>query len=122
MASVVGLSHFFRTVADSNSARLKSLASFLGKSCKNAHGKLEIVLRRKPIASVDENAVIVLVPNPDRSFEGGKSYVTCEFLLHYIYIQFSIHLIIFKLIFYSVFLKCVLNFRYIVIVVLDMPV
>ncbi|XP_068470706.1 uncharacterized protein [Phaseolus vulgaris] len=70
VASVVGLSHFFRTVADSNSARLKALASFLGKSCKNAHGKLEIVLRRKPIVSVDENAVIVLVSNPDRAFEG----------------------------------------------------
>ncbi|QCD84925.1 uncharacterized protein LOC114178827 isoform X1 [Vigna unguiculata] len=70
VASVVGVSHLFRTVVDSNSARLKSLASFLGKSCKNAYGKLEIVLRRKPIASVDENAVIVLVPNPDQAFEG----------------------------------------------------
>lgn len=82
---MVGLSHFFRTVADSNSARLKALASFLGKSCKKAYGKLEIVLRRKPIVSVDENAVIVLVPNPDRAFEGGKSYIPCEFLLHYLH-------------------------------------
>ncbi|RDX75863.1 Tyrosyl-DNA phosphodiesterase 1, partial [Mucuna pruriens] len=70
VASVVGLSHLFRTVADSNSARLKALASFLGKSCKNAYGKLEIVLRRNPIVSIDENAVSVLVPNPDRTFEG----------------------------------------------------
>ncbi|TKY60505.1 Tyrosyl-DNA phosphodiesterase 1 [Spatholobus suberectus] len=70
VASVVGLSHLFRSVADSNSARLKALASFLGKSCKNAYGKLEIVLGRNPIVSVDENAVSVLVPNPDRTFEG----------------------------------------------------
>jgi len=72
VASVVGLRHLFRTVADSNSARLKALASFLGKSCKNVYGKLEIVLRRNPIVSVDENAVCVLVPNPDQTFQGGK--------------------------------------------------
>ncbi|KAL2342846.1 hypothetical protein Fmac_004131 [Flemingia macrophylla] len=70
VASVVGLSHLFRTVADSTSARLKALASSLRKSCKNAYGKLEIVLRRNPIVSVDENAVSVLVPNPDQTFEG----------------------------------------------------
>ncbi|KAL3001504.1 hypothetical protein AAZX31_08G006000 [Glycine max] len=70
VASVVGLRHLFRTVADSNSARLKALASFLGKSCKNVYGKLEIVLRRNPIVSVDENAVCVLVPNPDQTFQG----------------------------------------------------
>ncbi|KAK7399309.1 hypothetical protein VNO78_10490 [Psophocarpus tetragonolobus] len=70
VASVVGLSHLFRNVADSNNARLKSLASFLRKSCKNAYGKLEVVLRRNPIVSVDENAVSVLIPNPDLTFEG----------------------------------------------------
>lgn len=73
VASVVGLSHLFRAVADSKSARLRALASFLRKSCKSAYGKLEIVLRRNPIVSVDENAVSVLVPNPDRTFDGGKS-------------------------------------------------
>nr|KYP48979.1 hypothetical protein KK1_029279 [Cajanus cajan] len=70
VASVVGLSHLFRAVADSKSARLRALASFLRKSCKSAYGKLEIVLRRNPIVSVDENAVSVLVPNPDRTFDG----------------------------------------------------
>ncbi|XP_027341229.1 uncharacterized protein LOC113854452 isoform X2 [Abrus precatorius] len=78
VASVVGLSHVFRTVTDSNSARLKALAAFLRKSCKNAYGMLEIVLKRNPNVPVDENAVSVLVPNPDQTFEGD--YVQLGFL------------------------------------------
>ncbi|KAG5138018.1 hypothetical protein JHK82_022749 [Glycine max] len=48
VASVVGLSHLFRTVADSNSARLKEF------------------FPRK---------VFVLVPNPVQTFEGGASSI-----------------------------------------------
>ncbi|KRH59705.1 hypothetical protein GLYMA_05G198600v4 [Glycine max] len=62
VASVVGLSHLFRTVADSNSARLKE---FFPR---------KIVLRRNPIISVDENAVSVLVPNPVQTFEGVRFF------------------------------------------------
>ncbi|XP_073225825.1 uncharacterized protein [Cicer arietinum] len=78
VASVVGLSHLFRTVADSSSAGLKALAAVLGKSCKNAYGKFEIVLRRNPNVPADENAVSVLVPNPDQTSEGD--YVQLGFL------------------------------------------
>ncbi|CAK8579070.1 unnamed protein product [Lathyrus sativus] len=70
VASVVGLSHLFRTVADSNGAGLKALAAVLGKSCKNAHGRFEIVLRRNPNVPADENAVSVLVPKSDQTSEG----------------------------------------------------
>lgn len=83
VASVVGFSHLFRTAADSNSARLKALAAFLGKSCKNAYRRLEIVLRRNLNVPADENAVSVLVPNPDGTSEGGKSYIAWEFFLHH---------------------------------------
>ncbi|KAK7318364.1 hypothetical protein RJT34_03063 [Clitoria ternatea] len=78
VASVVGLSHLFRNVADSNSARLKTLAAFLGKSCKNTYGRLEIVLRRNPNVPADDNAVSVLVPNPDQTSDG--EYVQLGFL------------------------------------------
>ncbi|KAJ1404997.1 Tyrosyl-DNA phosphodiesterase I [Sesbania bispinosa] len=78
VASVVGLSHLFRTAADSNGARLKALAAFLGKSCKNAYGSLEVVLRRNPNVPADENAVSILIPNPDQTYEGD--YVQLGFL------------------------------------------
>ncbi|KAK7358738.1 hypothetical protein VNO77_00676 [Canavalia gladiata] len=78
VASVVGLSHLFRTVTDSNNARLKALAVFLGKSGKNAYGRLEIVLRRNLNVPADDNAVSVLVPNPDRASE--VDYVQLGFL------------------------------------------
>ncbi|KAE8126206.1 hypothetical protein FH972_020945 [Carpinus fangiana] len=65
-ASVVGLSHLFRTAADSNGAQLKKLAAFLGKSCDRAYGMSEIVLRRNKNVPADANAVSVLVPNPDK--------------------------------------------------------
>ena len=75
MASVVGLSHLFRNAADSNGAKLKMLAAFLGKSCKNADGRLEVVLRRNPNVAADGNAVSILVSNPHGIYEGGKSHI-----------------------------------------------
>ncbi|GMI76650.1 hypothetical protein like AT5G07400 [Hibiscus trionum] len=69
-ASVVGLSHLFRTTADRNGAQLKKLALFLGKTCENANGMLNVVLRRDTNIPVDENAVSVLVPNPDKLSAG----------------------------------------------------
>ncbi|XWS51535.1 hypothetical protein CRYUN_Cryun12cG0184400 [Craigia yunnanensis] len=69
-ASVVGLSHLFRTAADRNGAQLKKLALFLGKTCENANGKLNVILRRNTNIPVDENAVSILVPNPDKLSEG----------------------------------------------------
>ncbi|MBA0604357.1 hypothetical protein Godav_017023 [Gossypium davidsonii] len=69
-ASVVGLSHLFRTTADRNGAQLKKLALFLGKTCENANGMLNVVLRRNTNIPADENAVSVLVPNPDKISSG----------------------------------------------------
>lgn len=69
-ASVVGLSHLFRTAADSNGARLKKLAAFLGKSCEKAYGFLEIVLIRNKNVPADANAVSVLVSKPNEFSEG----------------------------------------------------
>ncbi|XP_040973269.1 uncharacterized protein [Gossypium hirsutum] len=68
--SVVGLSHLFRTTADRNGAQLKKLALFLGKTCENANGMLNVVLRRNTNIPADENAVSVLVPNPDKISSG----------------------------------------------------
>lgn len=75
-ASVVGLSHFFHNAADSNGAQIKKLASFLGKSCVNAYGMLEIVLRRNTNVPADVNAVSILVPNIEESSEGGTCYAS----------------------------------------------
>ncbi|MBA0732104.1 hypothetical protein Gogos_016215, partial [Gossypium gossypioides] len=69
-ASVVGLSHLFCTTADRNGAQLKKLALFLGKTCENANGMLNVVLRRNTNIPADENAVSVLVPNPDKISSG----------------------------------------------------
>ncbi|XVE63807.1 hypothetical protein DITRI_Ditri07aG0050100 [Diplodiscus trichospermus] len=69
-ASVVGLSHLFRTAADKNGSQLKKLALFLGKTCENANGMLNVVLRRNTNIPVDENAVSVLVPNTDKLSDG----------------------------------------------------
>ena len=73
-ASVVGLSHLFRTAADSNGAQLKKLAAFLGKSCEKAYGFLEIVLIRNKNVPADANAVSVLVSKPNEFSEGGNMY------------------------------------------------
>ncbi|KAL5795406.1 hypothetical protein ACOSQ2_000226 [Xanthoceras sorbifolium] len=69
-ASVVGFSHLFRAGVDSNGSQIKKLAAFLGRSCENAYGMLEIVLRRNTNVPADVNAVSVLVSNPDE-FSGG---------------------------------------------------
>ncbi|EOY22698.1 Forkhead-associated domain-containing protein / FHA domain-containing protein, putative isoform 2, partial [Theobroma cacao] len=77
-ASVVGLSHLFRTAADTNAALLKKLALFLGKTCENAYGMLDVVLRRNTNIPADENAVSVLVPNPDEL--SGRDCIQLGFL------------------------------------------
>ncbi|KAJ0052198.1 hypothetical protein Pint_01320 [Pistacia integerrima] len=69
-ASVVGLSHLFHNAADPYGVQIKKLASFLDKSCANAYGMLEIVLRRNTNVPADVNAVSVLVPNIEESSEG----------------------------------------------------
>ncbi|OMO52316.1 hypothetical protein COLO4_37288 [Corchorus olitorius] len=74
-ASVVGLSHLFRTAADTNGARLKKLALFIGKTCDNEYGMLYVVLRRNKNIPADENAVSVLVPNPDELSGEGTKFV-----------------------------------------------
>ncbi|KAI7979380.1 Tyrosyl-DNA phosphodiesterase 1 [Camellia lanceoleosa] len=68
--SVVGLSHLFRTSADTDGSQLKKLASVLGKCYENANGMLEIVLRRNTNIPADANAVSILVPNPEEFSEG----------------------------------------------------
>ncbi|KAH7866614.1 hypothetical protein Vadar_022738 [Vaccinium darrowii] len=68
--SVVGLSHLFRTSADSDGTQLKKLASFLGKCHGNENGMLEIVLRRNRNIPADANAMSVLVLNPEVFSEG----------------------------------------------------
>ncbi|XP_007038197.2 PREDICTED: uncharacterized protein LOC18605236 [Theobroma cacao] len=77
-ASVVGLSHLFRTAADTNAALLKKLALFLGKTCENAYGMLDVVLRRNTNIPADKNAVSVLVPNPDEL--SGRDCIQLGFL------------------------------------------
>ena len=72
---MVGIRHLFHTAVDSKGARLKTLATFLGNSCKNAYGRLEVVLRRNPNVPADANAVSVLVPDPDGTFSGGINYI-----------------------------------------------
>ncbi|KAK2976624.1 hypothetical protein RJ640_021426 [Escallonia rubra] len=69
-ASVVGLSHLFRTSADSNGLQLKKLAAFLGKCHENAHGMSEVILKRNTNIAADVNAISVLIPNPEESRSG----------------------------------------------------
>lgn len=69
--SVVGLSHLFRTSADSNGAQIKKLASFIAKCHENANGMLEILLRRNRNIPADANAVSIIVPNPEDFSQGG---------------------------------------------------
>lgn len=70
-ACVVGLSHLFRTAADSNGVRLKKLAAYLGKFSGNICGMTKIILRREKNILSDPNAVSVVVPNPANP-KGGK--------------------------------------------------
>ncbi|KAM7483536.1 hypothetical protein LguiB_008119 [Lonicera macranthoides] len=64
-ASVVGLSHLFRTSTDYKGMQLKKLASFLGRCHENAFGMSEIILMRNTNIPADTNAVSVLIPNPE---------------------------------------------------------
>lgn len=70
-ASVVGLSHLFRTATDSNGVQLKKLAAYLGKFSGNVCGMTKVVLRREKNIPSDPNAVSVVVPNPVNP-KGGK--------------------------------------------------
>lgn len=85
-ATVAGLSYIFRTSADLNGARLKKLATFLGKCKENMYGMTEVVLRRDSKISADANAVSILVPNPEKVFTGGKVHSSilhiCTFMIY----------------------------------------
>ncbi|XP_071703906.1 uncharacterized protein [Rutidosis leptorrhynchoides] len=71
-ASAVGISHLFRTSADSNGALLKKLARVLGKChVNNAYGLLEVILRRNMNIAADANAVTVNVSESDQFLDGG---------------------------------------------------
>ncbi|CAN1138528.1 hypothetical protein LINPERPRIM_LOCUS5190 [Linum perenne] len=69
-ASVVGLSHLFHARSDIKGVQLKRLAAFLSRTCENADGMVEVVLRRNMSVVADGNAVSVLVPNPDQASGG----------------------------------------------------
>ncbi|KAK6250360.1 hypothetical protein QUC31_007869 [Theobroma cacao] len=97
-ASVVGLSHLFRTAADTNAALLKKLALFLGKTCENAYGMLDVVLRRNTNIPADENAVSVLVPNPDEL--SGRADIIMDFLKLLLWFKVKDPLIAFNLVFF----------------------
>ncbi|XP_077212340.1 forkhead-associated domain-containing protein / FHA domain-containing protein [Tasmannia lanceolata] len=77
-ASVVGLSHRFRTAADSHGTQLKTLAAFLGKCRENAYGMSQVLLKRNTNIPADANAVSVLVCDLDEYSEGD--YVQLGFL------------------------------------------
>ncbi|GJX88407.1 forkhead-associated domain-containing protein [Tanacetum coccineum] len=70
-ASVVGISHLFRTSADSNGALLKRLAGVLGSISANAYGLLEVILRRNVNIAADANAVSIAVSESQESPGGG---------------------------------------------------
>ncbi|XP_023766315.1 uncharacterized protein LOC111914840 [Lactuca sativa] len=65
-ASVVGISHLYRTSADSNGTLLKKLASALQKRHVSAYGMVEVVLRRNVNIAADSNAVSVAVSESDK--------------------------------------------------------
>ncbi|KAK9108665.1 hypothetical protein Syun_024676 [Stephania yunnanensis] len=69
-ASLVGLKHHFHTPADPNGAQLKTLAAFVGKHAENAVGMSEVLLKRNYTLPVDQNAVNVLIGDPDEFSEG----------------------------------------------------
>uniref|UniRef100_A0A803MI34 HIRAN domain-containing protein n=1 Tax=Chenopodium quinoa TaxID=63459 RepID=A0A803MI34_CHEQI len=67
-ASVVGLSHLFRTAVDTNGIQLRKLASYLDNS--TVCGVSEILLRREKNVPADPNAVSVVVPNSTELSKG----------------------------------------------------
>ncbi|KAI7731877.1 hypothetical protein M8C21_032241, partial [Ambrosia artemisiifolia] len=70
-ASVVGISHLFRTSADSNGALLKRLARVIGKSHISSYGLLEVVLRRNLSIAADANAISVAISDSEDPPDGG---------------------------------------------------
>ncbi|XP_011623559.1 LOW QUALITY PROTEIN: uncharacterized protein LOC18434585 [Amborella trichopoda] len=82
-ASVVGLTHRFRSNADTNGEQLRSLASILGNCRGNAYGKSEVVLKRNFNIPADPNAVSVIVSDLVHCSEEtihGEDYVQLGFL------------------------------------------
>ncbi|MCD7458479.1 hypothetical protein HAX54_038354 [Datura stramonium] len=57
---------------DLNGARLKKLASYLGKCGEDVYGMSEVILKRDSNIPADANAVSILVPNPEDLSLGGK--------------------------------------------------
>ncbi|KAJ0923705.1 putative phosphodiesterase I [Helianthus annuus] len=70
-ASVVGISHLFRTSADSNGALLKRLARAIGKCHISTYGLLEVVLRRNLSIAADANAISVAISDTQELPDGG---------------------------------------------------
>lgn len=70
-ASVVGISHFFRTSRDSNGALIKKLAGVLGNCHVNAYGMSEVILRRNVNIAADANAVSVAISKSEEFPEEG---------------------------------------------------
>lgn len=71
--SVVGLSHRFRSAADSSGTQLKSLALFLGKFQENACGPVEVLLKRNFHIPADSNAMGIFVTDLEKFSEGGNA-------------------------------------------------
>lgn len=76
-ASAVGISHLFRTSADSSGALLKRLAHVVGKCHVNAYGLLEVILRRNLNITADANAISVAISHSEELPDGGRS---CSYL------------------------------------------
>ncbi|PWA91862.1 forkhead-associated domain-containing protein / FHA domain-containing protein [Artemisia annua] len=77
-ASVVGISHLYRTSVDSNGALLKRLAGVLGNIYANAYGLLEVILRRNVNIAADANAVSIAVSESQES--PGRGCIQLGFL------------------------------------------
>uniref|UniRef100_UPI001CB9103D uncharacterized protein LOC122578995 n=1 Tax=Erigeron canadensis TaxID=72917 RepID=UPI001CB9103D len=70
-ASVVGISHLYRTSADLNGSLLKKLAYVIGKCQVNAYGLAEVILRRHVNIAADANAVSVAISKSGERCKGG---------------------------------------------------
>ncbi|KAK9080590.1 hypothetical protein SSX86_000348 [Deinandra increscens subsp. villosa] len=70
-ASVVGISHLFRTSADSNGALLKRLARSIGRCHVSPYGLIEVILRRNSNIPADANAISVAISDSEELSDGG---------------------------------------------------
>lgn len=87
---MVGLSHLFRSSADTSGIKLKKLATFLGMCCENEYRMSEVLLRRESNIPVDGNAVSVFIPNPEEFSLGGKVYLLTRFCNFFYLLNFGI--------------------------------